>query len=282
MTSAPRLLFSSSLPLLRCYGASPSTASTSSLATGGLRFSSSSALKSATSILRLEPSPIHSALLTARRSSAVVASPSALPFSQRLLASSRRTITTTTAAAAPATTANTNALLSLAIAGAALILYATSSPNRGFGSKIHCEPIVKSNLPSSSSHADPKSVDNPLNPDGKYPQSQVNLYQLSFGTITGLCAGIFIKKGLKALAFVLGAGYVLLQYLSSQCLVSVNWGDSLVDRASGSVGGEASAARGWMGSKAQRIWARFSDFLTADFQPRATFLAGLALGFRLG
>jgi FUN14 domain-containing protein 1 len=30
------------------------------------------------------------------------------------------------------------------------------------------------------------------------------------------------------------------------------------------------------------IWRWLIDFLTADFQPRASFVAGLALGLRLG
>ncbi|KAE8270266.1 hypothetical protein A4X09_0g2071 [Tilletia walkeri] len=171
-------------------------------------------------------------------------------------------------------------ILTAAIAGAALILYNTTRDNT-----LHCESLINTNIP--SGNADPKSINNPLNPDSKYPESSVNLYQLSFGTVTGFCAGVFIKKGLKALAFLLGAGYVLLQYLSSQRLVNVNWGaisrsyNSVVDRAAG--GGEPSlSVRGWKGSKLNRIWSRFVDFLTADFQPRATFIAGLVLGFRLG
>ena len=30
------------------------------------------------------------------------------------------------------------------------------------------------------------------------------------------------------------------------------------------------------------LWRRFIDFLLADFGPRATFLAGFALGLRIG
>ncbi len=55
------------------------------------------------------------------------------------------------------------------------------------------------------------------------PKSIVNVYQLSFGTICGVCAGVFIKKGLKLIAFLLGGCYILLQYLNSQKLVQVNW-----------------------------------------------------------
>ena len=43
------------------------------------------------------------------------------------------------------------------------------------------------------------------------PQSTVNMYELTFGTVCGVCAGIFVKKGIKTLAFVFGGVFVLLQ-----------------------------------------------------------------------
>ena len=43
------------------------------------------------------------------------------------------------------------------------------------------------------------------------PQSSVNAYELTFGTVCGICAGVFVKKGAKALAFVMGGVFVLLQ-----------------------------------------------------------------------
>jgi hypothetical protein len=43
------------------------------------------------------------------------------------------------------------------------------------------------------------------------PQSAVNMYELSFGTVAGLCAGIFVKKGAKIVGFFLGGVFVLLQ-----------------------------------------------------------------------
>ena len=43
------------------------------------------------------------------------------------------------------------------------------------------------------------------------PQSSVNAYELTFGTICGVCAGVFVKKGAKALAFVFGGIFVVLQ-----------------------------------------------------------------------
>jgi len=43
------------------------------------------------------------------------------------------------------------------------------------------------------------------------PQSAISLYELGFGTCAGLCAGIFVKKGAKAAAWLLGGVFVLLQ-----------------------------------------------------------------------
>jgi hypothetical protein len=43
------------------------------------------------------------------------------------------------------------------------------------------------------------------------PTSAVNVYQLGFGTVCGVCAGVFIKKGARALAFLLGGVFVFLQ-----------------------------------------------------------------------
>ncbi|SAM79915.1 uncharacterized protein UBRO_02253 [Ustilago bromivora] len=117
------------------------------------------------------------------------------------------------------------------------------------------------------------------------PQSIVNVYQLSFGTICGVCAGAFIKKGLKLIAFLLGGCYVLLQYLNSQRLIAVNWSaiNSRYDKLVGSAAGpETTNVGGYSGSTLQRIWNRTANFLMADFQPRATFMAGLVLGLRLG
>lgn len=46
---------------------------------------------------------------------------------------------------------------------------------------------------------------------GKRPKSIVSAYELSFGAVCGICAGIFIKKGAKAIAFLLGGAFVFLQ-----------------------------------------------------------------------
>lgn len=117
-------------------------------------------------------------------------------------------------------------------------------------------------------------------PQAPPPESIVNLYELTFGTVAGMCAGVFIKKGAKMVAFVLGGVFVLLQYLGSLSLVRVDWGrmgsrfenllyttDALGNRRAPTLAS---------------LWRWMLDFLTADFQPRASFIAGLALGLRIG
>jgi hypothetical protein len=43
------------------------------------------------------------------------------------------------------------------------------------------------------------------------PSSSVRPYELTFGTVCGFCAGVFVKKGARAVAFMLGGLFVLLQ-----------------------------------------------------------------------
>jgi hypothetical protein len=46
---------------------------------------------------------------------------------------------------------------------------------------------------------------------GAAPSSMLDVYQLGFGTVCGICTGVFLKKGLRAIAFLLGGVFVLLQ-----------------------------------------------------------------------
>ncbi|PWN21883.1 hypothetical protein BCV69DRAFT_311590 [Microstroma glucosiphilum] len=160
---------------------------------------------------------------------------------------------------------------------------------------IHCVTLTLSSVLStvllvpsidatSSSALDRSSYTGLSGSNEPAPESIVNVYQLSFGVVCGVCAGVFIKKGLKFIAFLLGGGFILLQYLNSQKLVSVNWGgiSKRYDGLVGSVAGPGEKVKGWQGSTAGRIYTRFEDFLTANFQERASLLAGLALGLRLG
>lgn len=41
--------------------------------------------------------------------------------------------------------------------------------------------------------------------------SALSTYELSFGAVCGICAGVFVKKGAKLVAFMLGGAFVMLQ-----------------------------------------------------------------------
>jgi FUN14 domain-containing protein 1 len=109
----------------------------------------------------------------------------------------------------------------------------------------------------------------------------VSVYELSFGTVCGVCAGVFIKKGAKVVAFFLGGVFVLLQYLGSSSVVRVDWGrmatrfENLFYRVDRTTGAKRAPS-------VYSLWSWMVDFLTANFQQRASFLAGLALGLRIG
>lgn len=112
------------------------------------------------------------------------------------------------------------------------------------------------------------------------PKSMISLYELGFGTVAGICAGVFTKKGIKAAAWLLGGVFVLLQYLSSQSLVRVDWGRaaSRFESRFHTVDGSGVSRAPTVGG----VWTKLVDFLTADFQHRASFIAGFALGLRIG
>ncbi|KAH8117343.1 hypothetical protein DFH11DRAFT_1700005 [Phellopilus nigrolimitatus] len=184
-----------------------------------------------------------------------------------------------------------------ALMGAALGLAASQRP------VVLCEAPpaeFKQKVASPDPHLDPDALPPP-------PQSSVNLYELSFGTVCGVCTGVFVKKGAKALAFVLGGvfvmlqvrvvpvhfvrkhvahqlGFLLLQYFASLHLVRVNWSraesgfQELFYSKSTSVGGQETRRP----PTVLALWRWLVDFLTADFQPRASFIAGMALGLRIG
>lgn len=171
------------------------------------------------------------------------------------------------------------ARMGLMLGGGTLLLGAGLT---AFTQPVHCESARPYATPSSPINVSAKGDTTTVSTE---PESIVNIYQLSFGTICGVCAGVFIKKGLKLIAFLLGGCYILLQYMNSQRLISVNWSaiNSRYDKLVGSAAGpETGSVRGYGGSTLQRIWNRTTNFLMADFQPRATFMAGLVLGLRLG
>ncbi|KAJ7905390.1 FUN14 family-domain-containing protein [Mycena olivaceomarginata] len=162
------------------------------------------------------------------------------------------------------------------------VLKAIGAVGLGLGLSIFTRPTIhcEGSRPASPAPVVPP----PQTPDAELPPpppSSVNVYELSFGTVAGICAGVFIKKGAKTLAFFLGGVFVLLQYFGSFGVVKVDWG---------SVGSRFQrmfyTTDPKTGNKAAptiySLWKWMVDFLTADFQPRASFIAGLALGIRIG
>lgn len=183
--------------------------------------------------------------------------------------------------AASASSSGSTARMGLMLAGGSIV--AAAGLSAFTSQRVQCESARPYATPSAPVSVDTKGDTTTVSTE---PQSIINVYQLSFGTICGVCAGVFIKKGLKLIAFLLGGCYIFLQYMNSQRLITVNWSaiNSRYDKLVGSAAGPETATnvRGYSGSTLQRIWNRTTNFLMADFQPRATFMAGLLLGLRLG
>ncbi|KAI0807441.1 FUN14 family-domain-containing protein [Fomes fomentarius] len=148
---------------------------------------------------------------------------------------------------------------------------------------IYCDPVT--------SKAAPPATARPTPPDNKTsspasasipppPQSSVNFYELTFGTVCGICAGVFVKKGARVVAFALGGVFVLLQYLGSLSLVRVDWNRAATRFENLFYRTDVSGVR--RPPNVGSLFRWIIDFLTADFQPRATFIAGFGLGLRVG
>ncbi|GMK59108.1 hypothetical protein CspeluHIS016_0701230 [Cutaneotrichosporon spelunceum] len=119
-----------------------------------------------------------------------------------------------------------------------------------------------------------------INDDDQPVESIVSLPSLTFGALTGICAGVFVKKGFKFVAFLLGGLYVILQYLQSKRYVTVDW-----DAVSKSYDGKFTTTNekgDVVYPTAQGVLSAVIDFLTSNFQQRASFIAGFLLGLRVG
>ncbi|KAF8274970.1 FUN14 family-domain-containing protein [Lactarius quietus] len=112
------------------------------------------------------------------------------------------------------------------------------------------------------------------------PESSVDKYGLTFGTVCGICAGVFVKRGAKILAFFFGGIFVLLQYLGSASIIKIDWSKAAARFENLMYTTEVNGVR--RPPSVYSLWRWLVDFLTADFQPRASFIAGFALGIRVG
>ncbi|KAF8575803.1 hypothetical protein K439DRAFT_1641101 [Ramaria rubella] len=147
----------------------------------------------------------------------------------------------------------------------------------GLTSTAFSNPIICQSSPPPPDESKPQSAEGliPSSP----PTSVVNVYELSFGTVAGICSGVFIKKGAKAVAFFVGGIFVILQYFNSLSLIRVDWGRA-ASRFENLVYTEVNGIK--RPPTVFSLWRWLVNFLTADFQPRASFLAGMMLGLRIG
>ncbi|KAF8503511.1 FUN14 family-domain-containing protein [Russula emetica] len=161
----------------------------------------------------------------------------------------------------------------LAGAGLGFSFYANSR-------KLNCETEATTSSQARSESTAALGNPDQLAPLPPPPESSVNMYELTFGTVCGICTGIFVKKGAKAIAIVFGGIFVLLQYLGSASIVKVDWSKAAARFEGLFYTLEANGTR--RPPTVYSLWRWLIDFLTADFQPRASFIAGFALGIRIG
>ncbi len=94
------------------------------------------------------------------------------------------------------------------------------------------------------------------------------VYQLGIGGIGGLIVGFAVKKIGKIIAFIVGLGLIALIYLSTQGIISINWGPLWSAIAGGL--GLATSAFNWIVG-------------VISLLPFAgSFVAGFLIGFKIG
>ncbi|KAI0709382.1 FUN14 family-domain-containing protein [Earliella scabrosa] len=149
---------------------------------------------------------------------------------------------------------------------------------------IYCDPVTSKTAPPTTTSPPPPTQNQTSSPAPPSvpppPQSSVNFYELTFGTVCGLCAGVFVKKGARMVAFTLGGVFVLLQYLGSLSLVRVDWSRAATRFENLFYTKDAAGVK--RPPNVGSLFRWIIDFLTADFQPRASFIAGFGLGLRIG
>lgn len=100
-------------------------------------------------------------------------------------------------------------LLLLIAGGTSLFAYSINA------NPLRCDPTTQSARPYAEPHTvsvqGPGSAKLTRRDEAPAFESSVDLKSLSFGAVAGISTGIFIKKGLKAVGFLLGGAFVLLQ-----------------------------------------------------------------------
>ncbi|MFQ5665174.1 MAG: FUN14 domain-containing protein [Candidatus Binatia bacterium] len=94
---------------------------------------------------------------------------------------------------------------------------------------------------------------------------------LGFGGAAGLVVGYTAKKVTKLAALALGLTFILVQVLAYQGLITINWGAV-----------ETTAAGVWNDPQGVTLADRAWRILTANLPFGGGFLAGFALGVKMG
>ena len=97
------------------------------------------------------------------------------------------------------------------------------------------------------------------------------LPSLGFGGAAGLAVGYTAKKLTKLLALLLGCAFILLQLAAYEGFVTVNW-DAV----------QGTAAHVWTDPHGVTLADRLWEIVTANLPFGSGFVAGFALGLRLG
>ncbi|KAH9007221.1 hypothetical protein EDB86DRAFT_3035166 [Lactarius hatsudake] len=135
--------------------------------------------------------------------------------------------------------------------------------------RLNCESdseFSQSTLRGVGGSSDPVGISPP-------PESSVDKYGPTFGTVCGICAGVFVKSVVKLPALLLGGMFVLLQ-----SLVKVDWSRAAARFENLIYTTKANGVR--RPPSVYSLWRWLVDFLIADFQPG--FITGFDLGVRIG
>ncbi len=92
--------------------------------------------------------------------------------------------------------------------------------------------------------------------------------QLGVGGVGGLCVGYALKKIAKITAVIIGVGFLVLQYLAYEGIITIDYG-ALKDWALG-LTGQASGLMGVLTS------------ILANLPFASSFIVGFVLGFKKG
>ncbi|KAI9092187.1 FUN14 family-domain-containing protein [Phlyctochytrium arcticum] len=110
-------------------------------------------------------------------------------------------------------------------------------------------------------------------------RSHIKPEVITMGGILGACTGFFAVKLGKLVAFGIGAGFILVQFLVHAGWINVHWADvqhRFDKRLETDQAGNIAPTKLWRLTRATMRW------LTADVPFAGGFAAGFALGFRLG